>query len=41
MEDSNHRSLLSEKQVLAIVGTVIVIIVAIIAYFEWKGRHHY
>ncbi|MES2331407.1 MAG: hypothetical protein V4539_17515 [Bacteroidota bacterium] len=41
MENSNPRSALSEKKVLTIVGVVIFVIVAIIAYFEWSGRHRY
>ncbi|MES2374312.1 MAG: hypothetical protein V4557_17170 [Bacteroidota bacterium] len=40
MAESN-RSVLNEKKVLTIVGIVIVIIVAVIAYFEWTGRHRY
>jgi hypothetical protein len=41
MEQSDRRSALSEKKVLTIVGIVIVIIVAVIAYFEWNARHRY
>ena len=39
--ESNHRTELNEKKILVAAGIVIFIIIALIAYFEWKGRHVY
>jgi hypothetical protein len=40
MAQSDH-SRTNEKRVLAIGGIVILLIIAVIAYFEWTGRHIY
>jgi len=41
MARSNHHSETNEKKILIGAGIVIFIIVALIAYFEWTGRHVY
>jgi preprotein translocase subunit SecF len=36
-----HHTKLNERKILATGGIVIFVIIVIIAYFEWRGRHHY
>jgi hypothetical protein len=41
MAHSEHHQEVSEKKILVFGAVVLVIIVALISYFEWQGRHVY
>lgn len=41
MEKRKPGTVINEKKILTIGGIIIFIIVIIIAYFEWKGKHRY
>ena len=41
MEKRKSGRVINEKKLLTIGGILIFLIVAIIAYFEWKGKHRY
>jgi preprotein translocase subunit SecF len=41
MAHSEQGQRVSEKKILALGAIVILIIIALISYFEWQGRHVY
>jgi preprotein translocase subunit SecF len=41
MEQFEHESPVNEKKILAIGGIIILVVIVVIAYFEWTGRRIY
>jgi len=38
MDQTGHHQEINEKKILTIGGIIIVIVIALISYFEWRGR---
>ncbi|MES2005949.1 MAG: hypothetical protein V4450_15630 [Bacteroidota bacterium] len=41
MEHSDQHQETNEKKILTIAGIIIFIVIILISYYEWKGRHIY
>lgn len=41
MEQFEHESPVNEKKILTIGGIIILLVIVVIAYFEWTGRRIY